>query len=199
MRETLAAAGEEAATAAAPAHGGTPEAQEGVERQEEEADAESKEHLGKAAEAREGPRQQQESSSLLPSSLPPARSGGGGSGGHGSIAGVNLSVLHVHLDMPPPSSGPPPRPGSVQRLLEKEGPDARNVVSWLVPNHTNGGGGSGGRGGGGGGVMDVRGQAVEGAGGVVAGGGMAAPQQQQQHRHRGASREGSREREHYSR
>lgn len=42
----------------------------------------------------------------------------------------------VHVDMPPPA---PPALGSVQRLLEKEGPDARNVVSWLVPNRTGGG------------------------------------------------------------
>lgn len=32
-----------------------------------------------------------------------------------------------------------PMGGSLQRLLQKEGPDARNVVSWLVPNLTGGG------------------------------------------------------------
>lgn len=43
----------------------------------------------------------------------------------------------VHIDMPPRH----PQSGSVQRLLEKEGHDARNVVSWLVPNRTASGGG----------------------------------------------------------
>lgn len=46
----------------------------------------------------------------------------------------------VHADMPPPPSGRH-NLGSLQRLLEKEGHDARNVVSWLVPNRTGGGGG----------------------------------------------------------
>ena len=49
------------------------------------------------------------------------------------------SAAPVRVDTPPSSRNP----GSVQRLLEKEGHDARNVVSWLVPNRT-GGGGSGG-------------------------------------------------------
>lgn len=35
------------------------------------------------------------------------------------------------LDIPPTSTA---EPGSLQRLLQKEGPNARNVVSWLVPN-----------------------------------------------------------------
>lgn len=42
----------------------------------------------------------------------------------------------VAVDTPPRC----PNPGSVQRLLEKEGQNARNVVSWLVPNRTSGGG-----------------------------------------------------------
>lgn len=50
----------------------------------------------------------------------------------------------VDVHMPPPG----PRPGSVQRLLEKEGHDARNVISWRVPNQTGGSGrGVGGSGG----------------------------------------------------
>lgn len=52
----------------------------------------------------------------------------------------------ANVDMPPPEpverSGS--RPGSVQRLLEREGHNARNVVSWLVPNRTGGGGAGGG-------------------------------------------------------
>lgn len=45
----------------------------------------------------------------------------------------------VAFDTPPRC----PNPSSVQRLLEKEGQNARNVVSWLVPNRTSGGGGGG--------------------------------------------------------
>lgn len=56
----------------------------------------------------------------------------------------------IHADMPPlPSERH--KPGSLKRLLEKEGHDARNVVSWLVPNSTGGGGGEGKGGGGEGG------------------------------------------------
>eukprot|EP00752_Nemacystus_decipiens_P012178 g10796.t1 len=207
MRETLAAADEIAA--AAPAHGGS---RERVEPTEMEETVES-EHLTKVAGAnKDDPRWQQHGQdrpSVVASTLPPAsNSGGCGGSGHtsGSLAGVSLSGLHVHLDMPPPplpppvnlSSAPLPRPGSVQRLLEKEGPDARNVVSWLVRNPC----GSGGGGGGGGGAVDARVQAGEGGGlgaaGVVVGlqQQQQQPQQeQQQQQQRGASREGSRERE----
>jgi len=125
-------------------------------------------------------------SSLTPPSSPPAR-------------GDAVGGVRVHLDMPPPRAMPPmpppmtmppmppPKvPGSVQRLLEKEGPDARNVVSWRVPNRINGFGG--------GGVVDSPGEAAEENGG---------PQQQQQHHHHHhhqgtgerASLEGPRERE----
>lgn len=74
----------------------------------------------------------------------------------------------AHMNMPPPG----PRPGSVQRLLEKEGHDARNVVSWLVPNRTGAGGGL---------VFDAR----------TCGGGIGRG-----HRGERESREASRERDH---
>lgn len=80
------------------------------------------------------------------------------------------------IEMPPPEpverSGS--RPGSVQRLLEREGHDARNVVSWLVPNRTGSGGAEGGL------LVDAR------AGGTVG----------RSHQSDTRSRETSRERDH---
>lgn len=76
-----------------------------------------------------------------------------GGGGTPHRLPSSSSSSRVRVDMPPPE----PRPGSVQRLLEKEGHDARNVVSWLVPNRTGGNGGVvGGLVGTGGAVLDAR-------------------------------------------
>lgn len=58
--------------------------------------------------------------------------GGNGDGGDNEAEDVNKG-------MPLPAAGLPNRPGPVQRLLEKEGHEARNVVSWLVPNRMGGG------------------------------------------------------------
>lgn len=140
---------------------------------------------------------QQQSSALLPhrSTSPSAKD-------DAIRTGCSPSDTHVHLDMPPPnppSSGPKvAQRGSVQRLLEEEGHDARNVVSWLVPNLTNGTGGGGGSSGGV--IVDAHGEAVRGGGGAV-GRSWGAQQHQQQQQSRGwrgerPSREGSREREH---